>query len=211
MAKKDTEQVILDAARKVFVELGPANARMQDVAEEADITPSLLHYYFRKRDQLFAAVFEEELSRFIRQQIQLIKSEQALLPKLKEFAHKVIDFHAENPHLAAFVAFETHYNTDRLDDMEDIYRTFDLTTLQNQIDEAAETGDVQPMDAEHLLVNVLSLCLLPFVAMPIFRKGFGMDEDEYAAFIEERKEEVPRFVERALTCGSSSGKDVEES
>ena len=44
-----TEQVILAAAKKVFVQKGMAGARMQDIADEAGINKALLHYYFRNK------------------------------------------------------------------------------------------------------------------------------------------------------------------
>lgn len=199
MSNKNTETVILDAARKVFVELGPAKARMQDVAEEADITQSLLHYYFRRRDDLFEIVFNEELKRFLGQQSRLLKSEKPLMPKLKELAHEVISYHEDNPHLAAFVAFETHYNPERAEDIQEIYGQLDLSTLQEQLDEAARAGEIHPYDAHQVLVNIMSLTLMPFVAMPIIQHGLGMDDETFQEFIDARKKEVPKFIERALT------------
>jgi TetR/AcrR family transcriptional regulator len=44
-----TEVKILEAAKKVFVKKGMNGARMQEIADEAGINKSLLHYYFRKR------------------------------------------------------------------------------------------------------------------------------------------------------------------
>ena len=61
MSKKDlnTEQKILLAAKKIFVEKGLEGARMQEIANEAGINKALLHYYFRSKDKLFEGVFRE--------------------------------------------------------------------------------------------------------------------------------------------------------
>jgi AcrR family transcriptional regulator len=196
---RDTEDIILDAARKVFVELGPVNARMKDVADEAGITQSLLHYYFRKRDELYRAVFQAELKRIMPKQVYELKSDAPLPEKLEAFARGVIDVHAENPHLAAFVLFETHYNDEHFDEIREALAGLDLDVLQRQIDERVEAGNMEPMRAEHLLTNVLALALFPFVARPILQSVYGMDEDDYRTFIEERKDAVPQFVGQALT------------
>ena len=45
-----TEEVILNAARKVFVKKGMYGARMQDIADEAGINKALLHYYFENKE-----------------------------------------------------------------------------------------------------------------------------------------------------------------
>jgi AcrR family transcriptional regulator len=196
--KRDTEQVILDAARKVFVELGP-QARMQDVAEEADITQSLLHYYFRRRDDLYQAVFEKELQRVMPEQAEVLRSDRPLEEKLSIFAEGAIDFHADNPHLAAFIIFETHYNDEHFESIEAALSGIDLDGLQRQIDERVEAGTMEPMDARHLLAHTFALCLFPFIARPMLQSVFGMDEDECGAFLEERKDTVPQFLRRALS------------
>jgi AcrR family transcriptional regulator len=52
-----TEEKILIAARKVFIEKGWDGARMQEIADNAGINKALLHYYFRNKEQLFKRVF----------------------------------------------------------------------------------------------------------------------------------------------------------
>ncbi|MEZ5028147.1 MAG: helix-turn-helix domain-containing protein [Ferruginibacter sp.] len=66
MKKKDknTEQVILLAARKVFIEKGLAGSRMQDIANQAGHNKALLHYYFTSKNKLFDIVFEQEIEVF---------------------------------------------------------------------------------------------------------------------------------------------------
>ena len=61
MVKKtlSTEEKILEAAKTIFHRKGFEGARMQEIADEAGINKSLLHYYFRTKDRLFDAVFQE--------------------------------------------------------------------------------------------------------------------------------------------------------
>jgi AcrR family transcriptional regulator len=205
----DTEAAILDAARKVFVEMGP-KARMQDIADEADITQSLLHYYFRKRDDLYRAVLEKELRRFLPEPVGLLVSDQPLETKLEVFARKVIDFHAQNPHLAAFVAFETHYNDEHLERLREAFANLDLSVMQEQIDRRAASGEVAAIDAEQLLTNVLALCIFPFISRPILQAIYGMDDASFDAFVERRREAVPQFVRRALYEGAPVFEDDAE-
>ena len=62
---QSTEQKILHAAKKVFHQKGYEGARMQDIADEAGINKALLHYYFRKKENLFDRVFQETLQSFV--------------------------------------------------------------------------------------------------------------------------------------------------
>ena len=61
----DTEQLILEAAKKVFFNKGFDGARMQEIADVAGINKALLHYYFRSKDKLFEAIFFDAFQQFI--------------------------------------------------------------------------------------------------------------------------------------------------
>ena len=52
-----TERKILEAAGKVFMMKGRLGASMQDIADEAGINRTLLHYYFRNKEKLFDTIF----------------------------------------------------------------------------------------------------------------------------------------------------------
>jgi AcrR family transcriptional regulator len=58
---KATEAKILTSARTEFIGKGKAGARMQAIALNAGVNKALLHYYFRSKDQLYAAALKEIL------------------------------------------------------------------------------------------------------------------------------------------------------
>jgi AcrR family transcriptional regulator len=72
MAKPDnrntTEQVFLDAAERLLVEVGYANITTRRLAEEADANLGLVHYYFGSMEQLFVRVLERFTDRLIERQ-----------------------------------------------------------------------------------------------------------------------------------------------
>ena len=53
---------ILAAARDEFAEYGLGGARVDRIAERADVNKRLLYYYFDNKDTLFRAVLEEAYS-----------------------------------------------------------------------------------------------------------------------------------------------------
>ena len=57
--KDNTEEKILNAAQTVFIHKGMDGARMQEIADEAGINKALLHYYFRTKQKLFDAIFND--------------------------------------------------------------------------------------------------------------------------------------------------------
>lgn len=201
----DTEERIFEAARKVFVERGPSNARMQDIAEEAGITSSLLHYYFRSREQLFAQVFEKEVLRVIPRGRELLESDRPLQEKLARFSEMLIEFHGENPHLAVSVVYEAHYDPDRLQGVREALRAIDLTRLQDQVDRRVSEGTMRSVSAEDLLTNVVALSVFPVLARPVLQAVLGIDgEEAFEEFLDGRSSSVPAFVEAAIQPPSDS-------
>ncbi len=56
MSANDKRQRLIDAAYKVFSRKGFNNASIKDVANEAGITPGLVHYYFKNKEELLFSV-----------------------------------------------------------------------------------------------------------------------------------------------------------
>ena len=54
----DSRERILAAARERFSGHGYDRTRIRDVAADADVDPALVHYFFKSKDGLFAAVME---------------------------------------------------------------------------------------------------------------------------------------------------------
>ena len=59
---ENTELEILEAAKDIFQQKGMDGARMQEIADKANINKALLHYYYRSKQLLFEAVFKSALS-----------------------------------------------------------------------------------------------------------------------------------------------------
>lgn len=198
-----TEERIFDAARRVFLQHGP-QARMQDVAVEAGITQSLLHYYYRSRDRLFEAVFRKEASRLIPREIGILNSDLSIQEKVKTIVDDYLDFLQKNPHLPSFVAYELNYHPERLQEFMRSVGKPDLQKLSQQIESCVEEGTMMPIPPEQFLVNLLSLCVFPFIARPMLHAVLGLDDEAFARFIEDRKDHLPTFFLNALRPGADS-------
>src|SRR5471030_2942450 len=105
-ATNNTENQIFEAALKVFQKKGLAGARMQEIADEAGINKSMLHYYYRNKEQLFAQIFLQSFKRFIGGIFPLLNEKNTWEEKIP----KIIDHYAlvmqNNPDLAMFVINE---------------------------------------------------------------------------------------------------------
>jgi len=46
----------------------------------------------------------------------------------------------------------------------------------------------------HLLMNLLSMTIFPFVAKPMMIRNMQMNEPQFRQAMEERRKEIPKFI-----------------
>lgn len=195
--KKDTgtEEKILAAARKVFMTKGMTGARMQDIADEAGINKALLHYYFRDKDKLFETIFLQEASKFFPRINMIFESDALLFEKIRQFVREYIDEMQANPFLPWFVMNELNRDPDQF--LKKVWGPDNLpkpAKFLEQIATEIRTGHIKPIHPLHLLMNMISMTIFPFIGKPMFMRNLGLGEKQFAAIMEQRKKEVPDFI-----------------
>ena len=200
MSKEElnTETQILNAAKKVFLNKGLDGTRMQEIADEAGINKSLLHYYFRTKEKLFDAVFTDAFQQFIPKVSEVMASDISLNKKIQKFVETYINMLIENPHIPMFILHEISRNPDKiLKLMKSQGIKFEV--FVNSIKSEIDKGKINPIDPRQLIVNMLGMCLFPIIAKPIL-KGFIFNNNDkaYKMFLEDRKKEVPKFIMNAI-------------
>lgn len=194
-----TEEKILAAARKVFTTKGMAGARMQDIADEAGMNKALLHYYFRDKDKLFETVFLEEAQKFFPTINAIFASDQPLFEKIETFVSEYIDEMLENPYLPWFVINEINRDPDQF-----MYKIWGKDNLPNpgklleQIDAEVKAGRIRPIHPVHLLMNMISMTIFPFVGKPMFTRNLRLSDKQFREIMEQRKKEIPGFIIHAI-------------
>jgi TetR/AcrR family transcriptional regulator len=203
---RETELKILEAAQLVFIRRGTAGARMAEIAKEAGVNQALLHYYFRSKERLATAVFRQIASRIFPALTETLASDGSLDDKIDRLIALYIDNLSRSPFLPAYIIAELHHHPERVELLlskamgakpKGVLSPL-LRKLAAQIDEEVAAGRMRPIAPEEFAVNLVSLCIFPFAARPMLRIVFGMDDDAFARFIEQRKTELPAFFRNAL-------------
>lgn len=65
--KEEMRQLILDAARSIFLEKGYDQASIRNIAERIEYSPGTIYLYFKEKDEIFHALHEEGFRRFLMQ------------------------------------------------------------------------------------------------------------------------------------------------
>lgn len=201
-----TEQRILDAARAVFLRRGTAGARMQEIAREAGVNQALLHYYFRSKERLSAAVLQQVASRIFPALIQTVGGPASLDEKIERLVNIYLDTLSQNLFVPGYLLSEAHHDPDRVKrllagaigtDPKNIAPLL-MKTLEQQINERVKEGTMRPIKPQQFIINLIALCVFPFAARPMLSIVFGMDDAAFMRFIEQRKKELPDFFRGAL-------------
>lgn len=195
--KKDssTEQKILESARLVFVRDGMAGARMQDIADQAGINKALLHYYFRSKEKLFETIFLDAAEKIFPRMNAIFSSNKSLFQKIEDFCDTYISIIIGNPYLPLFVL--TEINRDPVNFLDKIWPQYakpDPRPFLLQIEKEVKQGIIKPINPIHLLVNMLSMCVFPFVGKPMLQHNLGIDDMQFRKLMEQRKKEVAAFI-----------------
>ena len=193
-----TERKILEAAGKVFMKKGRLGASMQDIADEAGINRTLLHYYFRNKEKLFDTIFEKLLARLFPTMVAAFVSNRPFIEKVQIFVDTYTDMLIENPYLPVFVFQEISLNPDRLAGI--IQQTgLDPDMALKGLSKELESFGIVGMDPRHLIANMLGMVLFPFIGRALFQKvAFKDDVLAYEKFLEERKKHVRGIVSMTL-------------
>lgn len=200
-ANVDTEQKILEAAAKVFITKGFDGARMQDIADEAAINKSMLHYYYRSKDKLFERVFSEQMQEHTRLMTEALLSDLEVREKLTLLVFNHYEACMKTPEMSLFILNEVNRNSDKIK----VLIQMDVVTnciqrLKDQMRQEVSEGKINNISPDHLICDLISMLEFPMMAAPMLTSVlFDNDYTAYRNMLEERKKHVTYVLNRLLT------------
>lgn len=191
-----TESKIIEAAKKVFLRKGYSGARMQDIADEVGMNKALLHYYFRNKESLFRMIFLESFKTMTPVMKNMISENSPVVDKIKTFISIYSEMLQNNPYLPLFLINELAQDPERITSalLQNGEGLPDFGLFMNKIHEASERGEINKVDPMSIIINIISLCVYPYVAKPMMTLLFKKDEFEYNAFLSQRKAEITNLI-----------------
>jgi len=191
---KTNEQLILEAANKVFKEKGYDGTTVQDIADVANTTKSMVNYYFRSKEKLFGIVFKAQFQEFYGGTIGIIKSDLPLHDKIV----KVVEHDTENilkfPLLPIFILNEINRNPSIVFSLISNLSSDALDTLDKQINREVRNGKIKKISAIDLLTNVRSLTVFPFLLKRLQMKSLKLTEEQMNFKLKARKKMIVELI-----------------
>lgn len=168
---------LLDVAAGQFASAGIAAASLRAIAQEAGVTPAMLHYYFGNKDALVLALLTERLLPAVlplRETLATVG--ESPLELAQAFASGVSGIVAKLPWLPALWVREVLCEGGAL--REFVFRDVMPAlpqVLAQRFEAARAAGQLaRGIDPRLMVVSLVGLTLFPAAGAPIWQKAFGM-------------------------------------
>lgn len=201
------ENRIIEAAKQVFVRKGYEATKMGDIATEAGIGRTALHYYFRTKDMLFDAIFDQLMDALIPNLEVIMDEDLPFLEKLPKIIAQYAKTLRSNPLFPIFVINELQRDPEHIygSILKDPSRVKPIVRLQTQIKAEMKQGILREMPLIYTATTLISLLIFPLlVRNPVTAIFLEGDTEKFDAFLEERIPYVTDIMIRLLTPDSNN-------
>lgn len=156
-----TQQTILLAARDEFALFGLAGARVDRIAERADVNKRLIYYYFKSKDDLFLAVLEQTYADIRAAEQKLHLDAMDPVEAIRQLVSFTWHYYLEHPEFISLLNSENQHNAAHL---KKSVRIQDMNSpLIKMIETVLERGRGQGLfrsgiDPIQLYISIASIC-----------------------------------------------------
>lgn len=201
--KKDSnmEKKILEAAEQLFLEKGFAMTSTTEIAKIAGCNQALVHYYFRTKDHLFDAIFENKVKMFISTFMEISNEDIPFEEKLKRKIEAHFDMIRANPKFPFLIINELTTNPQRVEKIKAKISQLPKAIfgqLDKELEEEIRKGSIRPIKTIDLLFSIVSLNMVLFLAKPFIKTITNLSDEEYEAMVNHRKQENVLMILRSL-------------
>lgn len=195
----EVKDKILKEAQILFIKNGFKGTSVRDIAKASGTNVAMVNYYFNSKYNLFEIIFEEALDVLIKRVFETITSDRPFFELIELWIHTYYDILFEYPQIAAFILNEVSLNPERLTQRvknRNPYSAF--STIAQRIEEEAKKGTIRETPAADFLLNILSLCMFPFMFGNLAMTLMEIPRDIYNELIANHEKYVIEFTINAL-------------
>lgn len=159
LSRKERDQMLrredfLNAAEELFAEKGYHSTTMEDIAREAGYGTGTIYLYFKKKEELYDALFERNLSDHAQFIDERVKAEPHPRDKIRALIRARIDFFDQHKRffrilLAEWSTGGSTLNRKTHQRMETMYKEH-LNFVTQLLFNAMRAGAIRKIDPEHL-------------------------------------------------------------
>jgi len=140
--RKSTEKYykIIDAATKIFAKKGFHQAKISEIAREAQIADGTIYIYFENKDDILISLFEEQMNAVLDNMVKKISEQNNPVKKLEKFALTHLQLIEQNKSLAELIQVEIRQSSKFMKEYKNEKFTQYLDLVGEIIQEGQENG-----------------------------------------------------------------------
>lgn len=197
----NTETIILEAAEAEFLEKGYGNAKVLSIAKRAGVSHSMLHYYFRSKEKLFQTVFESKVKAVGGMFEDIFNQKLSFDQTIRLVMETQFNFLSENPKLPYFILTEVISNKSNRELLIRVFssRSVPLAKMfREYLESEIESGRVRKISFEELIMNIISVNVFTFLAMPVLLDVLPIEGKLMSDLLAMRRESNVQFILNSL-------------
>ena len=187
---------IKESARSLFIRKGYDGTTMQAIADASGLNKSLLHYYYRSKDNLFLVIFEEELGEVFAGALDIMGDPfRSMKEKLYAWIDTEARLIADHPDIPLFLISEFRRNPELVQNLMKKLRVVEaIGSLAGRGEGEGPGEKVPPLD--DILLGIFSLLVFPSMVMPIIDFFLDSRGTQLAGYLDKQKALAKELVDR---------------
>lgn len=196
------EERILKAARSLFIEKGFEETSMSDIAANVGINRPGLHYYFRTKDKMFHAVFEDIILSIVPKVFTiLMQQERPIAQRIEEVVNAYYNLFLQNPNLPMFIIREMNRDVSQLVETATRLHLPDrLKEVTDSLQEEMAHGKLRRVPLPFLFYNLYGLLVMPFLTQNFVTSIYLDNEKTFVEMLNAWKPYIVLQMTTLLTC-----------
>lgn len=163
----DTENKIKAATVDLLLKEGNFGFTLYDVAEKSRANRTVIHYYFRSRDNLQAIVTKEILNTLVQPRYETLICQDDLKSKILNFLEESDKICRLYPYIDVFLMVRLKVSHDLQKYFQDVLESF--KDLISEVQEAIDRKEINYPDAQVFLSDLFSLSSFSYIFSNFFR------------------------------------------
>ena len=203
MAKRystsDVSDRILTSARELFIKNSYNGTSIRDIAAASGANIAHIKYYYESKYNLFEIIFNEAFDILIKRMFTIAESDKSFYEMIEAWVDTYYELLPQYPQIPMFILNEINQSPDVL--IEKILKRNPekiFTRFAEKLEIEKENGTIKNIPNIDILLNVLSLCVFPFVFRGVANRVACKSDTEYNKILKSHKKYVIDFIMASL-------------
>lgn len=186
MAKNEsTKNIIAKAAVSCFAKQGLTNTSIQDIANEANVSKSLVFYYYKNKENLFIYLVKNQQNTNLEEIKKIIENCNNPLDQFKNIIGKIFSHIKDKNHLDLIKIVHEEFMKNSLNQINNeielyVHEVIDL--ISNVIDRCIEQGYFRKINSKLMTINIFSFMF--FLTKELIYSNKTIKEEEVKQFFQ---------------------------